>query len=90
MVAPNSAGITARLCVMEQLSSLHSPFKNLTHMDLALALCFGAAALSCAVGCALAFDDLEVAGTEGGGTPRFSAPTTLAQTACFHHAQTFF
>ena len=78
MVAPTSADLTARLCVMEQLSSLHSPFKNLTHMDLALALCFGAAALSCAFGCVLAFDALEVAETEGGGTPRFSAAATLA------------
>ena len=78
MVAPTSADLTARLCVMEQLSSLHSPFKNLTHMGLALALGFGAAALSCALGCALAFDALEVAGTEGGGAPRFSAAATLA------------
>ena len=56
MVAPTSADLTARLCVMEQLSSLHSPFKNLTHMGFALALGLGAAALSCAFGCALAFN----------------------------------
>ena len=78
MVAPTSADLTARLCVMEQLSSLHSPFKNLTHMGLALALGLGAAALSCAFVCVLAFDALEVAGTAGGGTPRFSAAATLA------------
>ena len=93
MVIPTNASLTVRLCVIWHWLSTHSPFKNLTHICLALALGFGAAAALCALGCVTvraASDLTDVDGTDVGVRPSFSAAATFAYPASFHRVKASF